>query len=80
MSAYEPFAMHDPPTDGELRLLIRQHPSEYLPAYKRELANDAEYVDLRVRATQTLAESLIRSGLRSYQAWDQAIREAALAL
>jgi hypothetical protein len=68
-----------PPTADELRLLIKKYWLEHLDASKRENADDEEFLDLKVRATQRLMQDLIRSGLQPLEAESLAMREVALA-
>jgi ribosome assembly protein YihI (activator of Der GTPase) len=68
-----------PATADELRFLIKKYWLERLDASKRENADDEEFLDLKVRATQRLMQDLIRSGLQPLEAESLAMREVALA-
>jgi hypothetical protein len=64
-----------PPTADELRFLIKKYWLEHLDASKRENADDEEFLDLKVRASQRQMQDLIRSGLQPLEAESQAMRE-----
>lgn len=67
------------PTDDQLRLAIRTRLKDHPNPAIRQYADDPEYIDLRLQATRRLASNLKRSGLQPHEAWDQAMREEALA-
>jgi hypothetical protein len=66
------------PTKDEIRFLITRHWREHQDRSKRALADDLNFVDQKVRATDQLLRNLIRGGMQPLDAESQAMREVAL--
>jgi hypothetical protein len=55
---------YSPPTADELRILIKKYWQEHQDPAKQQHADDPEFLDLKVRATQRRLRDLIRGGMQ----------------
>jgi hypothetical protein len=69
---------YEPPTADDIRALIKKYWQEYPDPSKRANADNADFLDLKVRATQRRLRDLMRSGLAPHVAERQVIGEVAL--
>lgn len=72
---------YEPPSDGQLRTMIRQSWEQHSPkmyARLRQSGKLDEEIAATARDTKRYAANLIATGLRPHEAWEQAMREHAL--
>jgi hypothetical protein len=67
------------PTSAELRFIIQMYWKRDRDPARKALAEDREFLDLKIQGTQQLMRDLIHSGLPPLEAERQAIRQVALA-
>jgi len=70
---------YTPPSRDQIRYLIQAHWRQHADPSKQSNADDADFVEAKVAATQFLLQRFIRGGMEPHEAESRAMSTVALA-